>query len=171
MRLCRSWPSKNLFGLPDLPTLGKSSLIYWRLWLSSRLLPLQVGRKQLDAILELATPTGVDSTLTSLRAEDILTTIVVVTKKPWLMRNRRCLRQGVLGFRYLRLAGFDPKLHFSIAPTSVSTLQPRAHCWISLDGETVLNPPNEPMVDLFVYDGVIAGHAPEKLGEVEFADA
>mgnify|MGYP003678515736 CR=1 FL=1 len=87
------------------------------------------------------------------------------------MRSRRCLRQGVLGFRYLRLAGHDPKLHFAVAPASINTPQPRAHCWISLDGETVLNPPSEPMIDLFIYDGTAPIHATEKLDRAEFADA
>jgi hypothetical protein len=68
------------------------------------------------------------------------------------MRGRRCLREGVLAFHYLARAGHRPVLHFAVAPSSMATAKPRAHCWISIGGEIVMNPPSEAMVELFRHD-------------------
>jgi hypothetical protein len=77
------------------------------------------------------------------------------------MRARRCLREGLLGFRFLRLAGFYPVLHFGVEPESVAAEHLRAHCWITLADSCVLNPPSETMVRLFSWDGEV------KLGAVD----
>jgi hypothetical protein len=69
------------------------------------------------------------------------------------MRNRRCLRQGLLAYRYLRLAGFRPALHFGVDRRSLADPDIKAHCWLVLDGEAILNPPDPSMVTVLVYDG------------------
>jgi hypothetical protein len=83
---------------------------------------------------------------------DILVAVKAAVARPWRMRGRRCLREGLLAFHYLSLAGHKPVLHFGIVPKSVLTARPRAHCWVDLNGCTVLNPPQEPMLELFSYD-------------------
>ncbi|HEX6000466.1 MAG TPA: lasso peptide biosynthesis B2 protein, partial [Hyphomicrobiaceae bacterium] len=73
------------------------------------------------------------------------------TRRPWLMRDRPCLRQGLLAMRFLRLAGYRPVLHFAIDRTSVSRDVLSAHCWVSLDGEVLLNPATPSMVEILSY--------------------
>ncbi len=88
-----------------------------------------------------------------LDAEHILAAVRAATARPWRMRGRRCLRQGLLGFRFLRLAGFAPLLHFGVEPGSLAVDHLRAHCWITLAGLCVLNPPSDTMVTVFTWDG------------------
>jgi hypothetical protein len=59
----------------------------------------------------------------------------------------------LLAFHYLALAGHAPLLHFGVVPQSLSGKKPAAHCWISIDGKIMLNPPERPMHELFFYDG------------------
>jgi hypothetical protein len=88
-----------------------------------------------------------------IEAGEILSAVQAATARPWRMRGRRCLRQGLLGFRFLRLAGFAPLLHFGIEPGSIKFDSLHAHCWITLAGSCVLNPPSETMLTMFSWDG------------------
>ncbi len=124
------------------------------LWIAARLLPQVMKHRQLDDILRRATPPKTERAYSSMEAASIIGAVKQSVARPWRMRGRRCLREGLLAFHYLSLAGYAPVLHFGIVPRTAVTSRPRAHCWISLDGTTVLNPPAEPMLDLFAYDGV-----------------
>ena len=125
----------------------------WNLWIAARLLPLFTKRRPLAEILQRATPPDGERAFGDYSSDRIVAAVKAVVARPWRMRGRRCLREGLLAFRYLSLAGYRPKLHFGLVPRSAMTPRPRAHCWVSLDGNTVLNPPQEPMLVLFEYDG------------------
>ncbi len=115
----------------------------------------------------MAMPAGPSPRYEGVPAEQIIDFVKQAARRPWFMRDRRCLREGLLAFRYLSLAGHRPELHFSIAPSSLTASRPRAHCRVVLDGKTVLNPCPEPMVDLFAYDGrAISGD----VGQLKGAD-
>jgi hypothetical protein len=126
------------------------------LWISARLLPQVMKRRQLDDILLRATPPSGVSAYVQMTPEAVVDAVKRTVANPWRMRGRRCLREGLLAFHYLSLAGHRPVLHFGIVPSSMKTARPRAHCWVSVGGATVLNPPLEPMLDLFSYDGEAA---------------
>jgi hypothetical protein len=132
----------------------------WNLWFSARLLPLVAKRGSLGKLLELATPENGSADYFGLSHQEILSAVKTVTRRPWRMRGRRCLREGLLGYRFLAMAGYRPVLHFGVIPSTMSTDRPRAHCWISLDGEVVLNPASEPMLELFSYAGSVPGKLP-----------
>jgi hypothetical protein len=53
----------------------------------------------------------------------------------------------------MSLAGHRPSIHFAVEPASFKTARPKAHCWITVRGDTVMNPPNLGMIELFSYDG------------------
>ena len=125
----------------------------WNLWIAARLLPLFTKRRPLAEILQRATPPDGERAFADYSSDRIVAAVKAVVARPWRMRGRRCLREGLLAFRYLSLAGYRPKLHFGLVPRSAMTPRPRAHCWVTLDGNTVLNPPQEPMLVLFEYDG------------------
>lgn len=76
-------------------------------------------------------------------------------KRPWLMRDRPCLREGLLLNRFLVMAGHDPTLHFGVDKTSLNTPAIRAHCWIRL-GDRVFNPPDESMVEIHTHRSLAA---------------
>jgi hypothetical protein len=65
------------------------------------------------------------------------------------MRDRRCLREGLLGHRFLRLAGFDPELRFGVDPKSLQTPRVSAHCWVCLDGRPVVSDSLPGMVEIY----------------------
>jgi hypothetical protein len=123
------------------------------LWLAARLLTFFSKGRPLDEMLRRATPGPGTRAYAELPPAYIVAAVKASVARPWRMRGRRCLREGLLAFYYLRLAGHKPVLHFGLVPRTISTPRPRAHCWISLNGQTVLNPPQEPMLDLFSYDG------------------
>ncbi|PWV99900.1 transglutaminase superfamily protein [Hoeflea marina] len=139
----------------------------WELWIAARLLPLFVRNRPLHDILKLANPTGSSPGRDPMPADAIVRAVKRAAARPWLMRHRRCLREGLLGFHYLSREGYRPLLHFGIIPESLASARPKAHCWISLDGTIILNPPEVPMLDLFTYDGSRSAPATRAHGRLE----
>ena len=123
------------------------------LWVAARLLPFVIKNRPLDEILARATPDAGAHGYDELSAPRIVEEVKRVVAQPMRMRGRRCLREGLLAFHYLSLAGHRPILHFGLLPQTIMTAHPRAHCWITIDGAIMLNPPEVPMIDLFAYDG------------------
>jgi hypothetical protein len=142
------------------------------LWLRARLLPFVVGRRPLTPIL-VETEPGSIRPYEGLGADEIVGEVRRLTRHPWAMRDRRCLRQGLLAYRYLRLAGYAPALHFGVDRTSVADPKIKAHCWVVLDGNPILNPPDPSMVTILVYDGPesLAGSRGRTLPAVADRDA
>lgn len=68
-------------------------------------------------------------------------------KRPWLMHDRPCLREGLLLNRFLAMAGHQPTLHFGVDKTSLDAPAIRAHCWVRL-GDRIFNPPTSSMVEI-----------------------
>jgi hypothetical protein len=124
----------------------------WAVWLAARLMPLRIAGMEMGPLLAAYDP-GPATGRCELPPSEIVALVQRMTRHPWTMRNRRCLRQGLLAFRYLTLAGYRPELHFAIDRASLSAARPMAHCWIELDGRPMLNPPSPTMVTLFVYRG------------------
>jgi hypothetical protein len=123
------------------------------LWVAARLLPFLVKNRPLDEILVRATPDRGSHGYGELSASTIIAKVKRVVARPMRMRGRRCLREGLLAFHYLSLAGHRPVLHFGLVPQTIATPRPQAHCWVTIDDETVINPPATPMIELFAYDG------------------
>jgi len=121
------------------------------LFLRARLLPLRLRRDlPFDEMLDLATPPA-KMPYRGLSGEEISAAVHRAVRHPLMMRDRRCLREGVLCFRFLRAAGFDPRLHFGVDPGSLNASRLSAHCWVTLDGETLAGATAIPMVPLHVY--------------------
>lgn len=120
------------------------------LWLRARLLPWQVPRGSLDQVLKLATFSGAPS-YPGLPLSYVVRKVAHAVRHPWLMRDRRCLREGLLGYRFLRKAGYEPKLCFGVDPASVSADRLAAHCWVEVDGKTVLGASATPMLPILIH--------------------
>ncbi|MCX7304459.1 MAG: lasso peptide biosynthesis B2 protein [Hyphomicrobiales bacterium] len=120
------------------------------LWLAARSLPWRVSGKPLDQILAMASPEG-RSDYPGLAAEYIARRVRKSVRRPLLMRDRRCLREGLLGFEFLSRAGYAPELHFAVEPASVAKDRIAAHCWVCLDGQPVVGDRLGDQVTIFVH--------------------
>lgn len=121
------------------------------LWCQARSMPFRVtSHRPLAWVLSFAdrVPSG---TYAGLSAEYILKHVARVTRRPYFMRERRCLRQGLLAFRFMKAAGKDVELHFGIDRVHLQNI--RAHCWIVHNGRVVLNPPDANTQTIFVHKG------------------
>ena len=136
-----------------IPFLPPSVSFSVNLWIAARALPFLVKKRPLDEILARATPAAGLRGYGDMSVTDIVEREKRVVSRPIRMGGRRCLREGLLAFHYLSLAGHRPVLHFGLLPQTITTSHPRAHCWITIGGAIVLNPPEQPMLELFTYDG------------------
>jgi hypothetical protein len=120
------------------------------LWVWARALPLLVCNRSLRALVRLA-EVGADTPYRGLAPGYIAHRVKRVTRRPRFMRDRPCLRQGLLAMRFLRLAGYRPIMHFAVDRVSVARDVLAAHCWVTLDGEVLLNPATPGMVEILSY--------------------
>jgi hypothetical protein len=130
-------------------------MTYWRfraaLWLWARLVPVLAWRRDLATLLQRVTPqTG--TPYLGLPANLIAYQARRSARRPYFMADRPCLREGVLADRFLRLAGYTPELHFGVERQSIDQSKLRAHCWVVLDNEIILNPPKSAMIEILVCD-------------------
>ena len=123
------------------------------LWLSARLLPVAAKRADLAPLLASATPAAGQPLYPGRTADGVVSAIKATCARPWRMRGRRCLREGLLAFRFLRLAGIPATLHFGVDRHSINAAKLKAHCWVSVGDEVVINPPEPDMVCIYSYDG------------------
>jgi len=122
----------------------------WRLrWLAWRL-PRLLRRKPLLAVLAELTPAA--SSARGAPAEIVALTQRILAR-PWRMRGRPCLREGLLAYHALRAAGHPAAIHFGVLRGSQRLARLRAHCWVSLDRDVLLNRPEGDYAELLVYDG------------------
>jgi len=122
------------------------------LWIWARLIPVLARERKLTSLLALVMP-GETAPYRGLSAGYIARRVKKITRRPLLMRDRPCLREGLLALRFLRLAGYEPTLHFAVDRTSVNRDVLSAHCWVVLDNVILINPPSQTMVEVLVYAG------------------
>jgi hypothetical protein len=122
------------------------------LWLWARLVPVLAWRRELQSLIDATAPPPRVS-YKRLSADYIARRVRRATRRPLLMRDRPCLREGLLGYRFLQLAGFGPELHFGVEPASIASDRLRAHCWVVLDGSNVLSAPLKDMIEILVVRG------------------
>lgn len=143
------------------PSIPSQKIFRLHLWIAARWLPMVAKRRTLEQLLQKARPQPGHVPYQGLTADEVLDAVRAVTARPWRMRGRRCLREGLLGFRFLRLAGFTPVLCFGLNPASLNKSRLDAHCWLTLDGKCILNPPTDSMAPLFSWDGEKIVHRQE----------
>lgn len=126
------------------------------LWLAARSLPWRVAGKSFEDILAMASPEG-GARYAGLPAEYISRRVRRSVRRPWLMRDRRCLREGLLGFEFLCRSGYSPELHFAVDPGSLSTERISAHCWVCLDGKPIVGDRQGDQLTVFVHRSEATG--------------
>ncbi|PBB92004.1 hypothetical protein CK215_13775 [Mesorhizobium sp. WSM3864] len=128
------------------------ALFRTHLWLSARLIPVLVARRDFESVLKLA-PLQLPTPYRGLPWSYVVSRVNRTVRHPWVMRDRRCLREGLLGFRFLRMAGFDPDLHFGVDAKSMHEPRLSAHCWVCLDGKPVVSDSLPDMVEIYRHPG------------------
>ena len=129
-----------------------SSSLYPSIWISARLLPLRFPKdSHLQSIVESLGRTTRVKGFDNVSVETVTDAVLRATKHPWLMRDRRCLRQGILAFRYLKAAGHEPLIHFGIEPDSLKDKKVRAHCWVTVKGRAVMSDRLPGMKTIFTF--------------------
>jgi hypothetical protein len=130
------------------------------LWLWSKLVPLMAHDRGLAPLLALTSPPAA-TPYRGLAANHIVKSVKRSCRRPWLMRDRRCLREGLLAFRFLSMAGYRPVLRFGVQRGSAARRRRlSAHCWIEVENETMLNPPLPDTVEILCH----ARAAAERVG-------
>lgn len=121
------------------------------LWLEARRLPFIVATDDLSVCHAYA-DVGPDPRWQGMSPETIAHWVRRACRHPVLMRHRRCFRLGLLGFRFLRMAGHHPELRYALEASSIGQDGPaRTHCWVCLDGQPLIGTRGPGMVDLVRY--------------------
>ena len=68
-----------------------------------------------------------------------------------MMRDRRCLREGLLAYQFLAAAGFRPRLHFGVEADAATSARVAAHCWVTVDGRTLIGESEIPYAEILVH--------------------
>jgi hypothetical protein len=121
-----------------------------RLWFNARMLPFRIAGKDFATILKTYEREGPART-PHWPVAYLERTVRWAVRGPILMRDRRCLRSGLLGYAALKEAGYTPELRFSVDRKSVATERLSAHCWVCVDGVPVINQPMPDHVVVFNY--------------------
>jgi len=124
------------------------ALFRGHLWVSARLMPVLIGQGDFESVLKWA-PLISPALYRGLPSSYVVASVNRTVRHPWLMRDRRCLREGLLAHRFLRLAGFDPDLRFGVDPKSIHKPRMSAHCWVCLDGRPVVSDSLPGMVEIY----------------------
>ena len=111
-------------------------------WTAATFLPVLV-RLPLRRLLRLMTPPAFLRPYASVSRERIVEIVERRLRAPRNMRRRACLRRGLLLFHFLRLAGCDAVLQFGVFPPGVNPNRMHGHCWVTVAGEGVADPPGE----------------------------
>ena len=107
-------------------------------------LPGRVKRAELQDMLRSYTPDARFQSLQGWSAEDILKLVRLYLIRPIRMRGRRCIRRGLVGFYFLRLAGIAAELRFGVFTNTTPGSRYQAHCWIVLPDGREEDPPVDP---------------------------
>jgi hypothetical protein len=119
-------------------------------WIVAAIIPLLVRVLSIKRILELFTPPPLFQPYRGISAEDLAGVVKNRLKRPVYMVRRACLREGLLMFHFLRLAGLEATLHVSVHPREIFG-RFHAHCWVTSFGRTVSSPPGIQMGEVFSY--------------------
>lgn len=112
------------------------------------ILPDTSRRLPLQQLLRLFTPDRPSRFYSGITEEQLMTILQRRLAHPWRMRGRRCLREGLLCFYFLRLLGVPAELHFGVFEEARH--HEYAHCWVMVEGRCVTKPPEQNYVTIHV---------------------
>ena len=111
-------------------------------------IPLLVHTLPLKTVLRLLTPPSRWQPYRRLEPGAVQAAVRRALRNPWHMKRRRCLREGLSLFHFLRLSGRPAVLHFAIYPPPGHGARITGHCWVECEGSPISSPPDGPHVEL-----------------------
>jgi len=124
-------------------------LMRWHLELVAAILPDASKLLSLRTLLAWATPRHPSRLYRELDEQCVLNLVRQRLAHPWRMRGRRCLREGLLCFYFLRLINVPAVLHFGVFAEAKG--HEMAHCWVSVENRWVTEPPGQAFVPILTY--------------------
>jgi len=123
-----------------------------RLWWLSAAVPFRARRRTLLQLMTELTPPAPDPGWRP-AVEPVVRSVRAAMARPWRSRDRRRLGEALLTFHFLRRAGHPAVLHVSVDRASIRTMRTRGHCWVTLEGVCLSNPPDPAQSEFFRFDG------------------
>ena len=115
-------------------------------WLVATLVPLLVRLLSLKTVLRLLTPPSYLRPYRGAEVDRIVTTVRRRLSSPVNMRRRYCLREGLVMFHFLCLAGKPAILQIGVYSPQIKGRRMRAHCWVTLGAACISSrPASEPL--------------------------
>ncbi len=130
--------------------------LFFGIWLAARMLPFRIRGKSFAQILA-AADNGTANDYPQFPLAVITRYVRKAVRNPVLMRDRRCLRAGLVGYEYLRRSGYQPELHFAVDEATLDSNRLSAHCWVSVAGEEVVNRHKDGQVTIYVHRAAAPG--------------
>lgn len=121
-------------------------------WLVAGLLPLAVRFIGLKRLLRMLTPPRWWRPYRRVPPKRLLATVRRRLVRPIHMKRRRCLRQGLLTYHFLMLAGIDAVVRFSVCPDRPGDLRMHAHCWVTVGEKCVTFPAGDDSVEMMTFN-------------------
>jgi hypothetical protein len=116
-------------------------------------LPLLVRVAPLKVLLRLMTPPARFQPYRGVPAGRIAALVARRLLRLRHMRRRACLRHGLVLYHFLRLAGVPAMLQFGVYPPDVDPGRLHAHCWVTVDGVALTEPPGGRSAVLLAHGG------------------
>jgi hypothetical protein len=126
-------------------------LLRWHIGWLALLLPDASQLVPLARLLAWLTPRGPLRCYRGLSEQEIVRLVRNRLHRPWRMRGRRCLREALLCFHFLRLAGVPAEVHFGVFVRARG--REFAHCWVVVSGRCVTSPPQDDYVLVHAHCG------------------
>ncbi|MEY4565995.1 MAG: hypothetical protein RLY14_965 [Planctomycetota bacterium] len=123
-------------------------LLRLHLGVLASILPDTSRRISLQRLLRLFTPNRPSRLYSGITEDQLMAVLKHRLARPWRMRGRRCLREGLLCFYFLRLLGVPAELHFGVFEEARH--HEFAHCWVVVEGRCVTKPPEQHYVTIHV---------------------
>lgn len=125
-------------------------------------IPLLVRLLPLRTLLKAMTPPPRWRPYAALPPERIVAAVNRRLARPRMMRRRACLRRGLMLFHFLRLAGVPARLNIGAYPPPPRGRRMHAHCWVTVDGQPVADPPEAPVAVVLVHGDTPAAAKPNQ---------
>ena len=134
----------------DIPR-ARNHLLRVHVWVVATLIPLLVKLTPLRKLLGLLTPRRSARVYRRVPIEQIALLVRNRLSKVIHMRRRACLREGIVLFHFLRLAGHDAVIRFAVYPPSDDEGPMHAHCWVTVGERDISAPPDGPYRTIMVH--------------------
>jgi transglutaminase superfamily protein len=127
-----------LFAWPDPGRFATRLALRVHVALLALIVPPLATLLPLRKLLDLVTPKRSIAAYRNLSPSEFAAAATRRLRHPWVMRRRRCLREGLIVFHLLRLAGVPAALHFAVY--RFDQHRSLAHCWVVVADACVTQP-------------------------------